>query len=266
MPTPIFDRDGTSFVATDLARGPWDADACHGGAPAGLLAAISETVPTLVPMRPGRLTFDLLRPVPVATPLQATSSIVREGKRIQVVELSLTTTRDHTELVRCQALRLRSGDEDLPAERPTPDGPPTPGPDGLRRFAGLGDGHLDGFWEAVDVRFVQGGLGIAGTGIAWLRLDQPIAEGLPVTPLVRAAVAADFGNGIGAPLPMGPYRYLNPDLTLDLHRLPVGEWIALTSRSVADADGIGLTTSTVADVHGVIGTALQTLFVDGSRV
>ena len=37
----VFRRDGDYFVATDLARGPWDAQALHGGAPAALLAHVA---------------------------------------------------------------------------------------------------------------------------------------------------------------------------------------------------------------------------------
>ena len=33
----VFVRDGDRFRATDLARGPWDPGALHGGAPAALL-------------------------------------------------------------------------------------------------------------------------------------------------------------------------------------------------------------------------------------
>ena len=53
MPTPaaVFHRDGDLFVPTELARGPWSADAQHGGAPAALLARAIELVepgPTFV--------------------------------------------------------------------------------------------------------------------------------------------------------------------------------------------------------------------------
>ena len=34
----LFERDGTRFVPTQLARGPWSPKALHGGAPAALFA------------------------------------------------------------------------------------------------------------------------------------------------------------------------------------------------------------------------------------
>jgi hypothetical protein len=262
LTTPIFERDGSRYVATDAARGPWDPGACHGGAPAALLAAAIDAAPALVPMQGVRLAYDILRPVPTGRPLDLDVEVARHGKRVQALNATLVDAADGTELVRCRALRIRTGDIPLPEDRPRPAGPPNRGPDELERFAGLPWFQPDGFWHAVDVRFVTGMLGEPGEGIAWFRVLAPLAEGLPITPLGRAAAAGDFGNGIGAPVPMGPYRYVNPDLTIDLHRLPVGEWVALTANSVAEPTGVGLATSVLADQQGVIGSALQSLYVE----
>jgi hypothetical protein len=80
--------------------------------------------------------------------------------------------------------------------------------------------------------------------------------------LARVAATGDFGNGIGCAVGDGPFRYLNPDLTVDVHRLPVDEWVYLESRSVAEPAGIGLTTGTLGDREGVLGSCLQSLFID----
>jgi hypothetical protein len=260
---PLFQRDGDLVVATSLARGPWDPDACHAGAPAALLAATVDALPSLVPMQVVRLTYEIQRPVPLGVPLAITSAVTREGKRIQGTEAVLTTAdAAGTELVRCRALRTRSAALELPTPRPEPASPPAPGPADLERFAGRPEWELGGFWEAVDVRFVSGDLGAPGRGIAWFHLTVPIAPDIEVTPLARVAAAADFGNGIGAPLPMGPYRYVNPDLTIGLHRLPTTAWVALDATSIASDAGMGLTTSLLFDEEGGIGTALQSLYVD----
>lgn len=265
LPTPIFERDGDHYVATAMARGPWDPWSCHGGAPAALLAAAIDAAPALVPMQGVRLAYDILRPVPSGRPLHLDVEVAREGKRVQALNATLVDATDDTELVRCRALRIRTGDVELPADRPTPGPAPRPGPEDLERFAGLPWFEPDGFWHAVDVRFVSGMLGEPGQGVAWFRVVAPLADGLAITPLARAAAAGDFGNGIGAPVPMGPYRYVNPDLTIDLHRLPVGEWVALTANSVAQPTGVGLATSVLADRDGVIGSALQSLYVEAGE-
>lgn len=271
---PIFHLDGGTYVATNLARGPWDPNTAHGGAPAALLAAAVDGAPSLAPMQGVRLTYDLVRPVPLATPLHLDVEVVREGRRIQVLDTRLTVAGDGTELVRCRALRIRTTEHlELPADRPTA-GDPLPGlPETLPRLVptpGLDD---EGFWTAVDVRLVSGRLGDPGVGRGWFRIVAPLTdatdatradnERAPVlTPLARVAACGDFGNGIGAPLPMGPFRYINPDLTIDLHRLPVDEWVSLEARSVAEPHGVGLTTGTLGDREGVLGTSLQSLFID----
>ncbi len=265
---PIFHLDGDAYVATSLARGPWDPTTAHGGAPAALLAAAVDAAPALAPMQGVRLTYDLVRPVPLATPLHLDVEVVREGRRIQVLDTRLTTATDGTELVRCRALRIRTTDDlALPTDRPTA-GEPLPAlPEALPRLAATPGLDDEGFWTAVDVRLVSGRLGDPGVGRGWFQIIAPLTDATgehapTLTPLARVAACGDFGNGIGAPLPMGPFRYINPDLTVDLHRLPVDEWVSLEAHSVAEPHGVGLTTGTLGDRRGVLGTSLQSLFID----
>lgn len=264
---PIFHLDGRRFVASPLARGPWDPRACHGGAPAALLAAAIDRTPAPVEMQGVRLTFDLVRPVPVGVPLHLDVEVVREGRRIQLLDATLVVAGDGTELVRCRALRIRITHLELPDDRPTAGAPLTAAPETLPRLGGLPGVDGEGFWTAVDVRLVAGRLGDPGAGQGWFRVLAPLTDddgsGAPsLTPLARVAATGDFGNGIGAPLPMGPFRYVNPDLTVDVHRLPVDEWVSLEARSVADPGGIGLTTGILGDREGVLGSCLQSLFID----
>lgn len=261
MEQVLFERTGDGYRATELSRGPWDAGSCHAGAPAALLAGLLDAAPSLAPMRVARLTYEILRPVPLA-PIEVRTEVLREGKRIALLE-AVVTTPEGTELVRCRAARVRTTDLDLPAGADDDDPAPTPGPDDLSRlrepFAGFGTG----FWDAVDVRPMTGdALGAPGPGSAWFRLTVPIAPGVDTTPLTRVAAAADYGNGIAPPLDLREHLFVNPDLTVHLHREPAGEWVALDSRSVVHAHGSGLTTSTLSDARGRIGTALQSLFVD----
>ena len=260
---PIFHLDGDCYVASALARGPWDPDACHGGAPAALLAAAIDQAPAPVAMQGVRLTFDLLRPVPVGVPLRLDVDVVREGRRVQLIDARLTDADDGPELVRCRALRIRSTTLELPTERPVAAEVSAPPPASLPRVSGVPGVEGEGFWTAVDVRLVDGQLGRPGLGRGWFRILAPLTDGnLELTPLARVAATGDFGNGIGAPLAMGAFRYLNPDLTVDVHRLPVDEWVFLASRSVAEPAGVGLTTGTLGDRDGVLGTCLQSLFID----
>lgn len=264
MRDPIFERDGTRFVATSLARGPWDPNHCHGGAPAALLAARLDAAAAPVPMQAVRLTFDLARPVPLGVPLEVAIRVVREGRRVQLLDADLTTA-DGTPLVHVRALRIRAGDTSVPADAGTDDPPPGPPPHELERFRAAAGWTPDGFWAAMDVRFAAGELGQPGPGTAWFRLTSPLADGIDTPPLARVAAAADFGNGIGSPLPIDRFVFINPDLTVNLHRLPSTPWVAIASASVAHRAGIGITRTAVYDEQGRIGLATQSLFVDASE-
>ena len=55
---------------------------------------------------------------------------------------------------------------------------------------------------------------------------------------------------------------INPELTIHLHRHPIGEWICLESGAWAQPHGVGLAQTRLHDDHGVIGSALQSLLVE----
>jgi hypothetical protein len=105
-PDALFVRRGDEYVATELTQGPWSPEHQHGGPVCALLATVVERVPSVVPMRCGRLTVDLMRTVPVA-PLCARAEVVREGKRVQLVEAALE--HNGVEVARASALRVRVG-------------------------------------------------------------------------------------------------------------------------------------------------------------
>ena len=65
LPDAVFHRDGERFVPTELARGPWDPNAQHGGPCAALLAGLLEQHDAGPPAHVARMTIELLRPVPM---------------------------------------------------------------------------------------------------------------------------------------------------------------------------------------------------------
>jgi hypothetical protein len=257
-PEAVFHTDGDRFVPTDLAKGPWSADAQHGGAPAGLVAGAIERVepgPTFV----ARLTLDLIKPVPLA-PLHVETEVVRPGKKVQVVEARVRAGDDVVVLAR--ALRLRTDDLDVPG-----------GPDGLPPDLPLPDAApvleertmwVEGtrFWNAFEMRLARGTWLEPGPAAVWFRLVVPMVAGEEPSPLVRTAAAADFGNGVSAALERGRYLFINPDLTVTLHRPARGEWICLDARTHAEPDGVGVAESALSDTEGRIGRAVQTLLLD----
>jgi hypothetical protein len=77
---------------------------------------------------------------------------------------------------------------------------------------------------------------------------------------MRVAAAADFGNGVSSILDWRRYVFINPDLTVYLHRHPAGEWICLDASTRVEA-GVGLAESALYDEVGAIGRSLQGLLI-----
>jgi hypothetical protein len=246
------------FAPTELARGPWDAGAQHGGAPAALIARAVEQVESAVPMDVVRLTYEFLRPVPL-TPLDLRTRVLRPGKRVQLVEATLIGGEQ--EVVRASALRIRSDAVPAPAAEPEPPahgGPADSAPISMPAFeAGPTMFARDG----MEVRFAQGAFADVGPAFAWFRLRAPLVAGEQPSPLQRLAAAGDFGNGIAAAVSWATHVFINPDLTLYVERLPEGEWVGLDAVTRVGAAGTGVSDSTLYDERGRVGRAQQALYV-----
>jgi hypothetical protein len=94
-----------------------------------------------------------------------------------------------------------------------------------------------------------------------MRMRVPLVEGEEPSPLARVLCAADSGNGISSVLDFRTYLFINPELTVHLHRYPVGEWVCLDSRTSIDPAGIGMAETGLYDEQGAIGRAAQSLLV-----
>lgn len=271
----LFVRDGERYLPTPLARGPWTPDATHGGPPAALLGRAIErfeegvpasasnsdhprgTVRPSGPMFVSRITLELLRPVPF-TPLELRVRCVRPGRKVQLIEASLHT--DKHEVARAVGLRIRKQDIQLPDDlpmQPIVELPPEQGVP-VKALAAFHEGfHTHG----VEHSFVRGQLATPGPATDWIRLRVPILEGESPSALERVCAAADFGNGVSQILP-GAYTFINPDLTIYLHRYPIGEWVCLDSVTRVESHGVGVAESRLLDRAGALGRALQSLIVE----
>ena len=70
----VFEVRDRGFVATDLASGPWNPNAQHGGAPAALIVRAFERLPASDGLRVARVTYEFMRPVPVG-PLEVHAEV-----------------------------------------------------------------------------------------------------------------------------------------------------------------------------------------------
>lgn len=261
MPDALFIPDGDLYLPTELTRGGWSDLAQHGSPPSGLLAAAIEGVSTLAPMQVARLTIDLFRPVPLE-PLRVETHVRRDGKRIQVVEAILR--HGDVEVGRATALKIRTTDVALPEveQEPWEQPPPPDEATTIADFWTFKTERLRFHQDAVEVRSIDNSFMQLGPGVSWFRLKQPVIAGQELTPFVRLATLADMANGNSKALDPKAYLYVNPDITLYAHRLPVGEWVGMKSAAHQHRSGIGLADTLVFDETGPLGRISQAQLLD----
>jgi hypothetical protein len=248
------ERDGALY-ATELSRGPWDPGAQHGGAPAAVIMRALEALPSGdADLMIGRVTYELLRPVPLGE-LDVHASVARPGKRVQLLEATMTTP-DGLEVVRARALRVARAGVDAGVDGPPPPpGPETGAANDFRTEVPLFPTH------AMEVRFVNGAFNAPGPATAWFRLRVPVVAGEEPSSLQRLVAAADFPNGISTELGWNHWIFINPDLTVFVEREPEGEWICLEASTRIVDGGCGLAEAVLYDERGRVGRSLQTLYV-----
>jgi hypothetical protein len=208
-----------------------------------------------------RVTFEILRPVPIAT-LRVEARIVRPGRSVELLEASLSDSKG--EVMRAAAWRLRTQPVELdpnPAVEPPAHGPADGQP---RDF--FPTGAEVGYHTAMEYRFVEGAFVEPGPAVTWMRMRHPLVEGEDPTPLQRVLIAADSGNGVSAPLDYRRFLFINTDLTVHLHRLPETEWVCLDAVTRTEPHGIGMSDTLLWDERGRIGRAAQTLLVRDRQV
>lgn len=256
MSQSVFETVDGHVRGTELARGPWDPGAQHGGAPAALIAGAVEALPRADGLRVARLTYEFLRPVPLGE-LVLEAGTVAAGRRVARAQASLSTP-ERVEVVRADALLVHAAQTRRGGGAPDP----PPGDPAQGRENDLVPPFRPMFApDAIEVRFSDGSFHALGPSSAWFRLRVPILDGQPPSPLQRLAAAGDFGNGISSPVSWDDHLFINPDLTLYVEREPEGEWIGLEARTRIVDGGVGVSESVLYDMRGRVGRAIQSLLV-----
>jgi acyl-Coa thioesterase superfamily protein/acyl-CoA thioesterase superfamily protein len=252
----FYTRDGDGFAATGLTRGPWDPDAQHAGPPGALLAREMERCEPREKAQVARITLEIMRPVPLAR-LQVRARVVRSGRSVELLEGELLDD-DGSELIRARAWRIRTEQLELPGDLVREPAPPGPEHGEEGEFPVTGS---EGYWTAMEYRFLKGGFSESGPALGWLRMRVPLVEGEEPSPLVRVMAAADSGNGVSAILDWNEWLFINTDLSVHLHRMPEGEWVCLDAVTIPEPHGVGMADTKLSDRHGPIGRAVQSLLV-----
>ena len=255
VPAALFERDGATLLPTTLCRGPWDPAFLHGGAVCGALGwALEQTHPGDEFML-ARATIEIRSMVPLS-PLRTHATVVKPGRRTQVIEATLTSDRGVVARATSQWVAHR------PTEAPrSPEVVPAR-PD---QVAELGDAAnfaypRPGFnCDAVETRPLSGTTETAGPGLIWLRLRTSVVHGEPTSSLLSLMTLSDLGAAVGWDHSPSGAAFINADVTLQINRYPAGPWVLMDSRVHASHHGIGFMETVVSDDTGPLGRVLQTL-------
>lgn len=255
MSHAYFQREGDLLVPDKTARSPWSREQQSGLAIAGHLARAIEATPSPAPMRVARLTVDFLGAV-LMKPTEARVQILRDGKRMQVIEASLWV--DGAMAATATALRLAVGDG--PVAMPAP--LDFPGPEDSPRVP------VAPYFDAghpYETRVIRRATPEGEAGVFWGRFNTEFVAGEPTSQLVRAVMTADIATGVATNKATRGWRIPNADLSLYFAREPQGDWqLGIAQIDIAD-EGVAMTRSTLADEAGVFGYARQTLVLSREK-
>ena len=254
--------DPKTYESTLLANAGWYDEGQHGGALGALITGHVEKIPTLAPMEISRITLEIFRVVPLV-PLTIDAEVVREGKKIQMIEARVNDPNG-TLMAMAMVQRLRTADRAVPKMEQTKLHLARPEDSETSSISAWGpgvEGKVMFHRSAIEVRNIYGGFREDGPGAIWIRLTKPIIAGEDPTPAQRAVVVADFCNGVSRELSYD-WIFMNTDLTVHLGRYPAGEWTALEARSHYSDLGRGVAAGTLWDIKGWVGRSAQSLFLD----
>lgn len=243
---PFFIREGEYYRPTPACRGPWDPNSLHGRVIVGLLGHEIERRHGDPAFVPARLTVDMYR-LPDFSPIEVTTRVIREGRRIKVVDAEFISGGVSMGRASCQFLRRTEAPATKvwsPANWEVPAPADIPAPSDPR--SGMG-----GMWA---MRPITGAFGTVGPRRTWISELRELVGGDPLTPFQRVAVSADFASPF-ANAGEGGLAYINSDVTTYLHRLPVGEWIGFDVVNHQATDGVAIGECWLYDEQGPIGTA-----------
>jgi hypothetical protein len=245
---PSFTRRGALLVPSPVARSPWSDDTVNGHHIAGLCAWGVERDHHDDELQLARLTIDMFRPVPMK-PLAIATKVVRAGRRLRVVDVSILD--GDLEVTRGSVLQLRRGPQPTNAGW-APEAWDMPDPE---TFPSQPSDRIS--WEIrLDRPYGN------GRGRVWLREQVPFVAGEELQPTVRAALCADFANPLANSGPSG-LDNINADLSFNLVRDPVGEWIGMEAVGHLGVDGVSSGSAWMYDREGRIGIATVSGITDG---
>lgn len=246
--------DNGWFQPTEHTVGPWTPDAQHFGPPSALLARELEQLPSDRPSALARVTVEILGPAPLSE-LAVRARVDRPGRSLELLTAELAS--DERTVARASAWRMAASDTAEVAQGAVAALPSVTTAEPAVWPAAWNTGYI----AAMEWRSVAGAPEQLGPATVWARQRVALVDGEEPGPLQRLLVVADSGNGVSNYLDGRHWWFINSELTVHVHRQPVGEWIGLEATTVVGPTGVGTATSRLHDTYGQTGVGAQALLV-----
>lgn len=233
-----------------LANGPWTPNTLHGRLLGGLLMRSVEADHCDDDFACTRLTVDLFRSSPLEK-VRLRTQRIRDGRRIRVVLVTLESDAvgpdgEAVQIAQATAVLLRRGQQPVQDFLPTPhwdapivaDLPPL-------------DPSSAATWDSWRIP-VEHDYGMNAQNGLWMRETHFLVDEEPLTPLVRAALAADLASSSSAGTPQG-LSFINADFTVYFGRPPIGEILGIQPTGHVSANGMAAGQCVFHDETGPFG-------------
>ena len=244
------ERDGR-FHPSPVARGPWDPNSLSGSVIVSLLAFAIEREVNTAEYMPARLTVDMYR-LPDFSPIDIRVNIVRDGYRIKVIDAEFFANDMSMARASCQMLR-RTENSDVRVWQPETWA--VPAPEDLP--------EPEDSWGRSR-RIINGQMNEYGQKRMWIAEQRQLVKGVDLSAWMRAVLVADLTNP-WANSGDGGLGYINSDVTLYLHRVPVDEWLGVEVVNHGASDGVAVGECWLYDRAGRIGSSTVTGLAQSKR-
>lgn len=247
------------FASTEHTVGPWSEVMQHMSPPSALLVRALQRCDPRPSSRLTRVTVEVLGAVPRAE-LTVRTHVSRPGRQVEmlIAELSAVASSGAERVVaRASAWRMATVDTAQVAVRTEAT---LPGRDGGKQHE-LPPIWVPGYVDTIEWSWLDGFLDAPGIGVAWGHPRVQVVAGEHPTALESLFAVVDSANGIGSPLDVREWTFLNTDLSVHLYREPVGAWTGVAASTDVGPDGVGLCSAVLHDKLGPVGRSAQILLV-----
>jgi len=264
----LFHRDGELFSPQAAAGSPWSVTMQHGGPVNAIIALSVESCAKEIGMEISRLTFDILKPVPME-PIKVVSRFIRKGRRTAVLDTYLTVEGSDEPVASGRAVLLKpivgkepslTTMESMPAQRSSISSQPWI-PEEMVSHLPPGLHLLIRFHPSTERE----------RPVCWITADTNMLQHRAMTAVEHCVTAADMTTVLAARMrltqecieqPGVVMGLMNTNTTAHFARQPIGEWYGFTDHFISISDGYGVAECTLFDKEGCIGRVVQSLIVN----